>query len=140
MGWVKSNYTVIKKSLSLSILGLVLSLAHIATAFLWLSEESIPLVGASQCWEFFPFCQLSQEVLYPKFFYLVKIYGVLGLLVASCFLFRVAFRLAWWLFLSVFLMKVIFYLSYAGLVENIHNFLLVLDFCFLFLPAKGESG
>ena len=135
MRWIKSNYLVIKESFPLSILGLFLSLAHIITAFLWFLDEVMQL-GSFRCWDFWPFCQLGQEILFQSLPYLLKIYGGLGCMAALCFLWRRAIRFGWWFLLASFLMRTMLYLSYADLADNVYSFLLVLDFCFLFIPEK----
>ena len=138
MKWIQSNYWEIKQSRSLAILGVFFTFFHVTTALQWLSADFAQREFAP-CWDALPSCQGWQDLLSLQFSHIVKVYGVLAVLALLVFSSRKIVYVAWWLLLVSSSIKLVVYLTYAELADNIHSFLFIIEFCFLFILQKKRT-
>lgn len=138
MKWIQSNYWEIKQSRSLAILGVFFAFFHVTTALQWFSADFAQREFAP-CWDALPSCQGWQDLLSLQFSHIVKVYGVLAVLALLVFSSRKIVYVAWWLLLVSSSIKLVVYLTYAELADNMHSFLFIIEFCFLFILQKKRT-
>ena len=138
MKWIQPHYREIKQSRSLTIFGVFLAFVHMTTALQWFSADFTQREFAL-CWEALPSCQSWQVLLNSQFSYIIKVYGLLATLALLPFTLRKFISVGWWLLLVSSLMKLVIYLTYAELADNMHSFLFILEFCFLFILQKKRT-
>lgn len=138
MRWIQPNCQEIKQSLSLILFGMFLSLFHVIISFLWSSLDFTHREFAL-CWEFFPSCQGWQAFVGGGFSYLMTVYKVLAILSFLSFASGRIIGVAWYCLLASTFIKVVIYFTYWELIDNIHVFLWVLEFGFLFILQKKRT-
>ncbi len=140
MEYFKSNLWEIRKSLALTYLGAVLALAHILTYANWLSEGSAPLKYFAQstpmCWSLWESCQWVRFLPMAAMEILFQTYVVLAGISLALFLITRMVGLAWFVLMLAFSLNVLFYFQDFRLSSNEQYLLIILNFCFLFIPNK----
>lgn len=140
MEFIKSNIYEIKKSSSLAILGVALSVAQLFQAYVWMTSTNSPLVFSAQttsmCWPIFSSCNWAHWAspgIISGIFWLYVIATVLALVF---FLFTRAAGVGASLFWVSTLTGFLLYLQDFRLSSNPGFFTFFLSFLFLLIPSK----
>jgi hypothetical protein len=140
MEFLKSNLWEIRKSSVLQIFGGLLALAHLLTYIYWAKSGNLPLYYHANpqpmCWTMFETCGWVKFLTPALMEFAFHAYGVVAGLVALLFFFTRLTATAWIFSLALVLIKAILYIQDLRLTGNVHYLLFVLNFCFLFVPAK----
>ncbi len=140
MEFLRSNLWEIKKSSTVRIYGILLSLCHILTFIFWLQNDQLPLKLAQStsrmCWPVMEECQLITSVPFSMlslFFAAYLLFAIISVLVL--FSSRLV-GMGWFFVFLATAMKAVLYFQDYRLSTNIHYLHFLMLVVWLFLPSK----
>ncbi|MCB0407444.1 MAG: hypothetical protein KDD34_04510 [Bdellovibrionales bacterium] len=143
MEFLKANLWEIKKSSTVRIFGILLSLGHVLTFVHWFLQDKLPIKYASSstpmCWPIMETCDVFRSV--PLSLLKVGFGGYLLFAIIAAVL-LISSRLVgigWFFFLLATLLKATLYLQDYRLSANIHYLHFLLSIVWLFIPCKTLS-
>ena len=135
MSLFNRNIQEIIESKRISTYGIFLSVSHLLTAF-FLYRTNFSIDGLV-CWQFFSGCQPFTRILFLGLSNALIIYGALSTICAGLFFLKKQ-KIAYYLFLTLSLFKIIVQLSDYRFMGNYHYMSNIINFAFLFLPCKKD--
>ena len=140
MNYIKSQIQEISRHKSLLWYGAFLSLTHVATFFLWQNNafvyQYLTENANKMCWPQLPFCEFLRFL--PAFGVqiLLYVYLVMAILTTCLFFNKKTAGYAYWLLLTVNVLKLYMFLMDFRLMDGWHYLPFLVSFAYLFVRNK----
>jgi hypothetical protein len=140
MEFLRANLWEIKKSSTVRIFGIILSIAHVFTFLFWWQNEKLPLKLAQSpsqiCWPVLESCHYLHSLSDPLLAFFFYTYIVLAVLAGIVLISSRWVGLGWFLLLLATLLKGTLYLQDFRLAANVHYLHFLFLIIWLILPSK----
>ncbi|NQZ01065.1 MAG: hypothetical protein HRT45_10415 [Bdellovibrionales bacterium] len=143
MEFLRANLWEVKKSTTLRLFGLILSLGHVLVFLSWAWEGNLPIAlmssKAQMCWPILEDCEFTRVLSVPLLRFVYGCYFGFAILTGLLMLSTRIVGAAWFsMLLTTFMMMLLYFQDYR-LSSNVIYLQLLCSFIWLFIPNKTPT-